>query len=327
MSSSNTENTPSLPPPPYGWIMEVDPRTSHPYYVSTSDKTSLSQLLAHVSSTFLDAQVDTKATPPRAIWVHPYEDEQYLSEHPEVRQKIEKAMKQHMPEDTDSDGHGMPSADERRHSYSAGSSSTSTRPGPTSGTPRPASTDSLEQTGKGKEKRGFFGKMKDKAIGTKEEREAYKREKARVCSLWLHSPEGGVLMSFALQVDEERRKAYVEAVKRQQAEYQKRQAEYDRQYGGRRTGYNTAYGPPQGTPGYGSSAFAPGNRYGSYGGRYGGGGYGYSGYDNGYGRSGYGNSYGNGYGRSGGGFGGAGLPILGGLAGGLLLGDLLSGGF
>lgn len=33
---------------------------------------------------------------------------------------------------------------------------------------------------KGKGKRGFFGKLKDKAIGTKEEREAYKREQARV---------------------------------------------------------------------------------------------------------------------------------------------------
>lgn len=123
-------------------------------------------------------------------------------------------------------------------------------------------------------------------------------------------------------MDEERRKAYAEAMKRQQAEYQRRQAEYDRQYAGRRTAYNTAYGPPQGTPYYGGSAFAPGNRYGSYGGGYGG--YG-NGYDSsyGYGRSGYGN----GYGRSGGGFGGTGLPLLGGLAGGLLLGDLLSGGF
>lgn len=127
-------------------------------------------------------------------------------------------------------------------------------------------------------------------------------------------------------MDEERRKAYAEAMKRQQAEYQRRQAEYDRQYAGRRTAYNTAYGPPQGTPYYGGSAFAPGNRYGSYGGGYGGG---YGGYGNGYDSSyGYGRSgYGNGYGRSGGGFGGTGLPLLGGLAGGLLLGDLLSGGF
>lgn len=135
---------------------------------------------AHILSASLDPQVDTKATPPRAIWVHPYEDEQYLSEHPEVRQKIEKAMEQQMPESS-SEGHGMPSG-ERRHSFSAASSSTSTRPGAASGLPRPASSGSIaERNTKGKQKRGFFGKMKDKAIGTKEEREAYKREKARVC--------------------------------------------------------------------------------------------------------------------------------------------------
>jgi hypothetical protein len=38
---------------------------------------------------------------------------------------------------------------------------------------------------KGKGKRGFFGKLKDKAIGTKEEREAYKREQARVSTTML----------------------------------------------------------------------------------------------------------------------------------------------
>jgi hypothetical protein len=40
-----------------------------------------------------------------------------------------------------------------------------------------ASPDSSK---KEKQKRGFFGKLKDKAIGTKEEREAHKREQARV---------------------------------------------------------------------------------------------------------------------------------------------------
>jgi hypothetical protein len=45
-----------------------------------------------------------------------------------------------------------------------------------------ASPDSSK---KGKGKRGFFGKMKDKAIGTKEEREAYRKEQARVCTTML----------------------------------------------------------------------------------------------------------------------------------------------
>ena len=38
---------------------------------------------------------------------------------------------------------------------------------------------------KGKGKRGFFGKLKDKAIGTKEEREANRIEQARVSTKML----------------------------------------------------------------------------------------------------------------------------------------------
>jgi hypothetical protein len=43
------------------------------------------------------------------------------------------------------------------------------------GTPAPR-----DSSKKGKDKRGFFGKLKDKAIGTKEEREAMKKERDRV---------------------------------------------------------------------------------------------------------------------------------------------------
>ncbi|KAJ7900205.1 hypothetical protein B0H14DRAFT_2672715, partial [Mycena olivaceomarginata] len=50
-------------PLPYGWISQVDSGSGHTFYV------------------------DTKATPPRSIWVHPLDDEQYLREHPEVREK------------------------------------------------------------------------------------------------------------------------------------------------------------------------------------------------------------------------------------------------
>jgi hypothetical protein len=53
-------------PLPYGWITQTDPNTNHPFYV------------------------DTKAKPPRSIWVHPYDDEQYLKEHPDVKEKVAK---------------------------------------------------------------------------------------------------------------------------------------------------------------------------------------------------------------------------------------------
>lgn len=108
-------------PLPYGWIREVDGSSGHPFYV------------------------DTKANPPRSIWVHPLEDEQYLREHPEAREKAGSA--DHKPP----------------QSYSAPAT--------------PPVASSSERTGYASpggskpEKRGLFTKLKEKAVGTKEERE------------------------------------------------------------------------------------------------------------------------------------------------------------
>jgi hypothetical protein len=107
--------------------------------------------------------VDTKAEPPRAIWTHPYEDEQYLREHPDTREKVGNPTGQ-----KSSKGDSKPT---RRHSFngvdSAEMVSDDTRALPNS-------------PSKGKNKRGFFGKLKDRAFGTKEEREELKRERHRV---------------------------------------------------------------------------------------------------------------------------------------------------
>jgi hypothetical protein len=110
-------------------------------------------------------QVDTKADPPRAIWTHPYDDEQYLREHPEVREKVESLdMKQQDSKDS-------PPSKARRHSFNGHDSATWYQ----------RTTKLAEDSSKkGKGKRGFFGKLKDKAIGTKEEREAHRKEQARV---------------------------------------------------------------------------------------------------------------------------------------------------
>ncbi|KAH9082195.1 hypothetical protein EDB83DRAFT_2336973 [Lactarius deliciosus] len=110
-------------------------------------------------------KVDTKADPPRAIWTHPYEDEQYLREHPEVREKVGNLTQQ---QDSKDPSGSKPS---RRHSFNGRDSNSMVSD------EHPTSPDASQ---KGKEKRGFFGKLKDKAIGTKEEREAYKKEQARV---------------------------------------------------------------------------------------------------------------------------------------------------
>ncbi|KAH8982597.1 hypothetical protein EDB92DRAFT_1893789 [Lactarius akahatsu] len=230
-------------PLPYGWVQEFDPNTNHPFWV------------------------DTNADPPRAIWTHPYEDEQYLREHPEVREKVGSLAQQQ--------GSNDPSGSKpaRRHSFN-GRDSTSMVPDE-----HPTSPDASQ---KGKEKRGFFGKLKDKAIGTKEEREAYKKEQARI--------------------ESERRRQHAELIRAQRARYAQEQARFAQQQAMYNQGqypagpYQRRYGPP------------PGNPYGGYG-------------------PGYGTGYGYGYpsprqGRS-----SNAVPILGALAGGLLLGDLLGGGF
>lgn len=87
-------------------------------------------------------QVDTQASPPRSIWVHPYDDQQYLNKHPEAK---------HLSE------------------------SPEYQPPPSPPVVPTASRPNMNEKGKGPEKRGFLGKLKDKAIGTKEERMAAKR--------------------------------------------------------------------------------------------------------------------------------------------------------
>ncbi|KAG8928595.1 hypothetical protein FRC02_006710 [Tulasnella sp. 418] len=105
-------------PLPVGWIRQFDHNTNHHFYV------------------------DTKASPPRSIWVHPLDD-------PEYRKA------QGLPPLDGEKQHVSAFNDKHSHEDKAGASSKD----------------------KHKEERGFFAKMKDAAIGTKEEREAAKRER------------------------------------------------------------------------------------------------------------------------------------------------------
>ncbi|KAL7285212.1 hypothetical protein ACG7TL_000305 [Trametes sanguinea] len=130
-------------PLPAGWVKEYDPNTKHPFWV------------------------DTKAKPPRSTWVHPYEDEQFLREHPDVRDRL---ARERGNDPTPSEA--PPPYSPRRHSFS-GTASGSHLSVPTDN--RPARS----QPGTPVAERGFFGKLKDKAIGTKEEREAKRREEQR----------------------------------------------------------------------------------------------------------------------------------------------------
>ncbi|KAK7059102.1 hypothetical protein VNI00_001727 [Paramarasmius palmivorus] len=193
-------------PLPDGWIKQAH-ESGHPYYV------------------------DTRANPPRSIWVHPYEDEQYLSEHPEAREKMRHTSVRDSP----------PSFTDRRHSYNDHASAR--------GPPNQP-----------QKKRGFFGKLKDKAIGTKEEREA---EKQRIA----------MLQAQRRQQMLAQRASYGPGTR-----YQYAQPQYGAPYGPSPYGYGAQ-------PGMGMA----GQRRGGMGG------------------------------------GGMALPLLGGMAGGLLLGNALDG--
>lgn len=134
-------------PLPKGWVRTFDPASKHQFFV------------------------DTTKDPPRSIWMHPYDDEEYLSTlSGEERERIE--------EDSMNRGRRDPPSKEdiiAAHSDAEDeepTSATSTRP-PNELPPRP--------DGKGKEKdtRGFGRKFKDKVTGTThEEREAQRRKRA-----------------------------------------------------------------------------------------------------------------------------------------------------
>jgi len=240
-------------PLPYGWTQEFDPKTDHPFWV------------------------DTKADPPRAIWTHPYDDELYLQEHPEVREKVESIANRQDSKDS-------PTSKPRRHSFNGQDNATMVEE-------EDEATPDSSKKGKGKAKRGFFGKLKDKAIGTKEEREAHRIEQARI--------------------ELEKKRRYTEMINAQRARYAQEQALYEQEYA-RGAPSQQRYGPPQGDP----YVYGRGPQYG---GGYGYG-YGYDDYDD------YGGRRRRNRGGFGGGGGGSAVPMLGALAGGLLLGDIIGGG-
>ncbi|PIL31568.1 hypothetical protein GSI_06270 [Ganoderma sinense ZZ0214-1] len=133
---------------PDGWVREVDPKTRHPFWV------------------------DTSAEPPRSIWVHPYEDEQFLREHPDIRECLARELRT---------SDQPPPYTPRRHSFSG--PTTTTGSAVPEGENAMRTSQSQPETPKpSQQRRGFFGKLKDKAIGTKEERDARRREEEQ----WQH---------------------------------------------------------------------------------------------------------------------------------------------
>lgn len=121
---------------PEGWIRQYDTNENHQFFV------------------------DTRQEPPRSIWVHPYDDDEYLkSLSPEERDRV-KNLGEHPEEGKRKTG------DDEVH---AGPSTTSQGAGP-------SSSSSNEPHGFSK----FGRKLKDKVtMSTHEEREAERIERAR----------------------------------------------------------------------------------------------------------------------------------------------------
>ncbi|KAL8696529.1 MAG: hypothetical protein Q9201_007614 [Fulgogasparrea decipioides] len=232
-------------PLPQGWVRQYDPQNHHQFFV------------------------DTTREPPRSIWHHPYDDDEYMNSlDQKEREKIRNSLR--VPthadiaaESSDEDG------DHRPTSHSNATNPTSTLP------PRPPGG-----------KPSFGRKMKDKLTGTThEEREEHRRQRA-------------IAEEQAYERHRQLRQAMVNAMNTGQPQF----------IGKDRDGRDLYIEPPQ------SGRMPPG-------------GYGYNPYTQGP----YANPNArflrpaNPYQRPyGGGFGGGyGLPLLGGLAGGLLLGDLM----
>jgi hypothetical protein len=150
---------------PKGWVREFDAPSQHQFFV------------------------DTRATPPRSIWHHPYDDETYLStlsweeretlEEKERKNKIRDVEAESTDEEAD---HDHPDYDIKALTAAAEGKDKGkdvSQPFPDL-PPRPSNRpDPTRESSKSGEKKGFGRRMKDKITGTThEEREAERARRA-----------------------------------------------------------------------------------------------------------------------------------------------------
>jgi len=261
-------------PLPEGWVRTYDPKTNHQFFV------------------------DTTKEPPKSMWHHPYDDDEYLASLPaEERERIEQDAINRHKNPSKEDIIGAHSDDDDDDHHHAGSSSNAELP------PRP------QGKGKQPDSRTFGRKFKDKVTGTThEERVEERRQRA-----------------------EAEQRMYEQHLRIRQAMQKAAQTGQPQLLGKDRDGKDVYIEPPPPVP-QGAFGGYPGGGYSSYS-PYNSGIYTtpnaryirpQAPYQRGYGGYGYGGGYGGGYGRPGFGGGyGAPLAIGGGLLGGLLLGDLL----
>lgn len=210
--------------------------------------------------------------------MHPYEDEQFLAEHPEVKGKAKSST---TPDGLDPDA--PPSYDVATE----GRAPERIEKGKSDSGKHYDSPDAGPST-QTEHKRGVFERLRDKAIGTKEEREEHKRIRAEQAA----QAEERARQARVRELEERKERKRIKAERAAEAEERAHRARlreleereaYMRAYGGYAP-YQPSYGP---RPAYGP----------------------------------YGTT------TQGGGLGGdTAALLLGGLAGGLLLGDIFGGG-
>ena len=132
-----------LRPLPEGWIRQFDPKEGHQFFVQTT------------------------ANPPRSIWVHPYDDEEYLSTlTSEERERIQEQEASNRRPMTPG------SIDEKHHPDEKHPSHPESYPHELPDRPGQSTHDSIR-------KKSFGEKLKDKVTGTtKEEREQDRARRA-----------------------------------------------------------------------------------------------------------------------------------------------------
>lgn len=177
--------------------------------------------------------------------MHPYEDEQFLSENPDIKAKVGKLQGAPLVD--------PPPYEKRRHSFSGGEAAA-----PLHTEAKSSGSAALPPMGEHNEerKRGMFGKLKDKAIGTKEEREAHKRQKAE------ERAREEEMLREARRRNLEERAAYMQ----QHGGYPPYGGSTSYGYPGYSGGYAPSrYGPPAGDP-YAYNRGGLGGRRGGFGG-------------------------------------------------------------
>lgn len=129
---------------PEGWVRQYDPQTHHQFFV------------------------DTRATPPRSIWHHPHDDEQYLASLPDhERERIKSLQRVHSLADIEAES----SDDDTARSHGQGASAATQQQ---QQQPQPGLLETGPERLSKPEK--FGRKLKDKLTGSSHQERATRRQ-------------------------------------------------------------------------------------------------------------------------------------------------------